>query len=248
MKKLIYLLIIAAGVVSSGRVSAQGFTYTPLDPTYIHYPYIPDSIQVVKHRAIVSNNTSSTLNFRFARIENNIPASWQTQMCYDLCYAPMIDTISLPAFPPYSIGPNHTDTLFYIDFTCSGPGLGTSKVRMYNTDNPSLFIENTFQVEIGGSGITNISSEITNFSLSQNFPNPFNPVTQIIFSIPKTSGVSLKVYDALGHLVSNLIDNQNFFAGKYKVDFNGSNLSSGIYYYTISAGNFVESKKMILMK
>lgn len=229
-------------------LNAQGFTFTVLGSNYIQYPYIPDSTQVVKHQAIVKNTSSSPLNFRFARIVNNLPAGWETQMCYDLCYAGFIDTISLPSDPPYTIQPNHQDTLFYIDFTCVGQGLGTSVVRMYNTDNPSLYVQDTFRVQIGIVGITNISSNVENYYLNQNYPNPFNPVTNIIFSIPISEVVNLRVYDILGNEAASLISNERLTAGQYKIDFNGSKLASGIYYYTLRTESFLDTKKMILLK
>jgi len=227
---------------------AQGFTYTHLGPSFVQYPFYQDSVQVVKHRAIVRNTSSSVLRFRFARIVNNLPPSWETQMCYDLCYAGFIDTISLPSDDPYSIPPNHIDTLFYIDFSCVGQGLGTSVVRMYNVDNPSLFVQDTFKVQIGSVGITNISSLVESYSLSQNYPNPFNPSTNINFSILNSGTVSLKVFDILGNEISTIVNNEKLTAGTYKVDFNGSFLASGIYYYTLKTENFINTKKMLLIK
>ena len=85
------------------------------------------------------------------------------------------------------------------------------------------------------------------FYLSQNFPNPFNPSTTINFSISKTSFVTIKVYDILGREVSTLV-NAEKQPGRYKIEFNGINLSSGIYFYQMRAGNFVEVRKFILMK
>lgn len=85
------------------------------------------------------------------------------------------------------------------------------------------------------------------FQLNQNYPNPFNPVTKIGYNITNKSQVTLKVYDILGRLVETLI-NSNQDAGYYSLSFDASNLTSGIYFYTLSAGNFVETKKMILMK
>ena len=85
------------------------------------------------------------------------------------------------------------------------------------------------------------------FGLKQNFPNPFNPSTQINFTVPVTSNVQLKVFDTNGSEVATLV-NQSKAAGTYAVEFNASNLASGIYYYTITAGSFSTTKKMILMK
>jgi len=85
------------------------------------------------------------------------------------------------------------------------------------------------------------------FKLEQNFPNPFNPVTTISFSLPKRSFVSLVLFDLLGRQVMK-IEEASFDAGKHFVTLNASNLSSGFYFYKFQAGNFVETKKMILMK
>ena len=87
----------------------------------------------------------------------------------------------------------------------------------------------------------------TEFSLEQNYPNPFNPSTTIGFSIPERSFVTLKVYDMLGREVEVLISEQKE-SGNYQIGFNASDLSSGIYYYTLTTGNFTSTKKMSLVK
>ena len=85
------------------------------------------------------------------------------------------------------------------------------------------------------------------FSLSQNYPNPFNPTTIIGYSIPKASFVTLKVYDVLGREVATLVNKEKSI-GNYNVEFNGSGLSSGIYFYKIQAGDYSSVKKMVLVK
>ena len=85
------------------------------------------------------------------------------------------------------------------------------------------------------------------FSLSQNYPNPFNPSTKINFSIPQRDYVSLNVYNVLGQQVAELI-NKNMETGTYSVDFNASNLPSGVYVYTLLAGSTKLSNKMMLIK
>ena len=96
-------------------------------------------------------------------------------------------------------------------------------------------------------GLTQNSEIPTKFDLLQNYPNPFNPTTQIKFDIPKQGFVSLKVYDVLGKEVANLV-NEVKAAGSYAVEFDGASLSSGIYYYRIESGSFVNVKKMVLIK
>jgi len=85
------------------------------------------------------------------------------------------------------------------------------------------------------------------YSFSQNYPNPFNPVTTIKYSIPVASLVTLKVYDILGNEISTLV-NEVQEADKYSVEFSADGLSSGIYFYTISAREFTRTRKMILLR
>ena len=85
------------------------------------------------------------------------------------------------------------------------------------------------------------------YQLSQNYPNPFNPSTTINFSIPKESRVTVKIFDILGQEVRTLV-NEDKMPGNYRVNFNANNLSSGIYFYSINAGNFYHVKKMMLLK
>ncbi|HEY3250095.1 MAG TPA: T9SS type A sorting domain-containing protein [Ignavibacteria bacterium] len=107
-------------------------------------------------------------------------------------------------------------------------------------------------------GINQISSEVPEtFSLSQNYPNPFNPTTNIGFRIADFGLVKLVIYDVLGREIQTLV-NEELKPGTYEVEFparqslgaggDGSNLPSGVYYYTLSAGDFVQTKKMVLIK
>ncbi|MBS1553025.1 MAG: choice-of-anchor D domain-containing protein [Bacteroidetes bacterium] len=97
-------------------------------------------------------------------------------------------------------------------------------------------------------GINNISGTVPEkFSLEQNYPNPFNPVTHLEFGISHPGFVSLKVFDVLGKEVAVLV-NEKLSPGIYKAEFDGSSLSSGIYFYKLEAGSFIETKRMILLK
>ena len=108
-----------------------------------------------------------------------------------------------------------------------------------------------WKIEAYGTSIepnNNLSSPIPNkLELSQNYPNPFNPSTKIDYSVPQASNVQLIIYDILGNKVKELV---NGFKnpGNYTVVLNASNLTSGIYFYRLQAGNFAETKKMILLK
>jgi len=98
-------------------------------------------------------------------------------------------------------------------------------------------------------GVKNVGSEVPKeYSLMQNYPNPFNPTTTIKFALPKSSNVTLKVYDITGKVVAVLLDGGVVAQGTYEVRFDASKLSSGIYFYSIEANGFKATKKMMLVK
>jgi len=111
------------------------------------------------------------------------------------------------------------------------------------TGRPNLCIFSNMIVGTGNPG-NNLPAK---YSLHQNYPNPFNPVTKISYELPKNGFTVLKVYNLLGREVRTLV-NETKNAGRYSVDFNASELSSGVYFYTLRAGDFYETKKMMLVK
>ena len=97
-------------------------------------------------------------------------------------------------------------------------------------------------------GTTSVKEMPTSYySLEQNYPNPFNPTTTITYQLPKSENIKLKIYNLLGEEVKTLVED-NEVAGIYHVKFDGSNFASGVYFYRLRAGNFVDTKKLILMK
>lgn len=95
--------------------------------------------------------------------------------------------------------------------------------------------------------LNNDPTKILEFSLSQNFPNPFNPSTNIEYQIPNPGFVTLKVYDVLGNEVTTLV-NEEKSAGSYNIEFNADKFSSGVYFYKLQSGNFLQVRKMLLLK
>jgi hypothetical protein len=93
----------------------------------------------------------------------------------------------------------------------------------------------------------NTDGNADGFALDQNYPNPFNPTTHLRFTIAELRFVSLKIYDVLGREVATLVDGEKK-PGVYEMSFNASRLSSGVYYYRLSAGNYTEVKRMMLLK
>ncbi len=140
---------------------------------------------------------------------------------------------------------------------------GTYTVQVEATDYRTKTVENVevadFETTELNIPLVSIFVDVTDetnpfvFRLSQNYPNPFNPTTTVQYSIPKLNGVetrystSLRVYNILGEEVATLV-NKRQAPGNYTVQFDASNLPSGVYFYTLHAGDFVATKKMILMK
>ena len=100
----------------------------------------------------------------------------------------------------------------------------------------------------GGVHVNNISTEIPTFySLSQNYPNPFNPSTSIEFDVVQSADVKISVFDIYGKEI-NVLVNERLQAGRYKTEWNGTGHSSGVYFYRMQSGNFLQTKQMILLK
>ncbi len=157
--------------------------------------------------------------------------------------------------------------LYYSDFDIEG--IDESKLKLVRSTNDGwIYVGgnvNTIDnyVEVDGvtqvgifafadpDSITNVDSDkkglVNEFRLEQNYPNPFNPSTKISWQSPVSSHQSLKIYDVLGNEVATLVDEYKE-AGNYEVEFDASKLSSGIYFYKLRAGSFVETKKMILLR
>ncbi len=136
-------------------------------------------------------------------------------------------------------GNGSTAAMHNYSFADSSPEIGNLRYRLKQLDYDGSF-EYLQEIEVE-------YSRTFSYKLEQNFPNPFNPSTVIKYEIPEESRVTLKIYDVLGTEVANLVD-ENKPAGSYKIEFNGKELSSGFYIYTLHAGNFVQSKKMLLIK
>ncbi len=150
---------------------------------------------------------------------------------------------------------------FWIGFTVPGSdsvwvtlGRSLSDTRSYVYDGASAWAmsDREFQFRaitgvLEPVGVNDESGIPKKFELQQNYPNPFNPTTKIKYALPKDEFVTLKVYNSLGQEVTTLV-NQNVSAGYHTIDFDASNLASGMYIYRIKAGNFVSIKKMMLLK
>jgi hypothetical protein len=165
--------------------------------------------------------------------------------------APYSTTIN-PAFEEDALSSNNPLPVMWF---CTFARLGSSQFSPDQTGEDQFLITKTIPVTLNDVFTFNTSilddvkkkKIIHEYSLSQNYPNPFNPTTTINFSIPKSGLVRIKIYDVLGREIRTLVNGEKP-AGNYSVQFTGSNLSSGVYFYRMQSGNYVQTKKLVLLK
>ncbi len=166
-------------------------------------------------------------------------------------YPAVLDTITMENV----FGRNlNTYVFFFTEFDyytySDSIGFNTFWATTWHNWVPEYLLGCEIDGEAYGNIITAVESEkeiIHDFILYQNYPNPFNPSTTIKFTIPKSEKVIIKVFDVLGKEASELL-NEKKSAGTYEIEFSGSNLSTGVYFYRMQAGNFIDTKKFLLVK
>jgi len=188
-------------------------------------------------------------NLVASRLENSIELTWDANSEIDISHYTIYKG-AIQNFTPsqYTLLATETDN-FYNDET-------VVDYRVYYKISAVDFSGNESEYSDEASilvGVNDKKSIPTEFTLEQNYPNPFNPSTVIRYSIPRSTEfnsvpqTTLKVYNILGNEVATLVNEQKS-AGNYSVNFDASKLSSGIYFYTLSSGNFRETKKMMFIK
>ncbi|MFO7447385.1 MAG: T9SS type A sorting domain-containing protein [Ignavibacteriaceae bacterium] len=197
---------------------------------------LTDQVDVLKEYVLATNDTTSAVTLPYWRVVNTggleefIYSDWPIPVDLSYSDADLMagGTDGLPVgdlnwFPDAKATFSANHATYY-----------SALLNAWNNGETILAVQ-----ELGGL--------VTDYKLSQNYPNPFNPTTTINFSIPEAGNVTLKVYDALGKEVITLVDGYKT-AQSYQVDFDASSLSSGVYFYTLKTGKFVQTNKMVLMK
>ena len=218
-------------------------------------------------KVVYFQNTSSTLSFS---VNFNKSGTWYAwgRMYFDPIYNANSFYVQVDNGPKLTFGNNNNS---YSKWHWEGNQLsalsignisaGTHKITIYGREaRNTVMLDQILFTQDGAfspddDNITfakstpsnNIDAIPTNFNLAQNYPNPFNPSTKIQYSVPKDGLVAIKIYNVLGAEVASLVDEFKS-AGTYEVTFNASNLSSGVYIYKIITTNFVNTKKMLLLK
>ncbi len=188
-------------------------------------------------------------------VPNQIPGTYYTAFTFDSSNTLFA---ALEQYS-YSTGKSLGRGIFYTtdqgaNWTYAGlDSLAVSKLYSYGNSTYAITDRGIYIVNKNGTTAVKNQSHIPNqYDLFQNYPNPFNPATTINYSIPKTSLVTIKVYDVLGREITTLI-NEEKKPGNYNLEFNASKLASGIYFYQLHASNgsaqsFISTKKMLLLK
>ncbi|MFA5404910.1 MAG: T9SS type A sorting domain-containing protein [Ignavibacteria bacterium] len=244
MKKIVFLVCIISLLAIESK--SQNFIFRRVSPAIV----TGDTSTLVVVKAILTNNASTTQSFILERVYKNFPTGWVQNVCnYQNCFGES-EIIPPDGGPGYTLGAGQSDTVLSFDFYGTTIGTGQAVWRAYVRGTPSVYIQDTFTVHLGPVGITPISSVVKDYELKQNYPNPFNPSTSIEFSLQKNSDVNLVVYDMQGKEVARLLNNTKLAQGSYKYDFNSGefNLSSGVYFYKLVTGDFVSTRKMLLIK
>lgn len=212
--------------------------------------YLPD--YGVSFQKSTDNLTVSNTSVNYVRIPMMGNYSGTVTYSASVSPTPGVGTITMTWSPSnVKVLTGTPDSLKLSATTSSNCSYGTYTVTVTGAENggPRTHTR-TYTLVVGStpSGINSNTQSAYQFNLYQNYPNPFNPSTSIEFFLPKQSLVTLKVYDIVGKEIATLVNNNVRKEGLHSVNFDGSNLSSGIYYYKISAGEFTDIKKMMLVK
>ncbi len=223
----------------------------------------PQTFQFVPNHTTVTDTLGSELIFEF-ELKNisNSPQTvyivrpvdvlphpdWSSSLCFDQgCFAPFVDSVATTFdFGSSPLQPGESREFSVHIFTMTQEGSATVVVEAHNLANPSESYAHTLT---GRTSPVSVENETLpgEFSLGQNFPNPFNPSTLVEFNLPGSGEVSLSLYDVTGKKVIEAA-NSYFEAGRHSIRIDASSLPSGVYMYRLVSGQFSATKKMILQK
>ncbi|HCY76632.1 MAG TPA: hypothetical protein DHV28_12000 [Ignavibacteriales bacterium] len=219
-------------------------------------------IEVTVHRTYIDSTLGSEMIFDFevinisqfqqtvfeVRTLDDLPSGWQSSLCFGVnCFSPSLDSIATmqPFGEPLQPGDTLITSLHVYSMTTEGTA--NVQIQVGTFRNPSLRTTLDFVATTVPTSVDNENTVVDNYYLQQNYPNPFNPSTKINYGLRKSGNVEITVYNVLGNKVATLVNGYKS-AGKHSVDFNASNIASGIYFYKISTPDFIQTKKMILEK
>jgi len=240
--EILCILVVLVAVLC-GAASAQSFTFVPEDTV------LSGSLgSTFAFNITITNTSTSSLTLALIRTLNNLPQGWESSMCLGSCFPPTTDSIlTTPEFGSSPLNPGESRPFSVDVFTATNHGTGTVRIVARNTRNASDQRVLTFTAISLPTSVATNAERPTSISLFQNYPNPFNPVTNFRFSIADCQSIILKVYDVLGREVATLA-NEVKQPGTHALQWDAAGIPSGVYFYRLEAGRFVDTKKLVLMK
>jgi hypothetical protein len=197
------------------------------DPDSLFFEYVPVGDSAIISFNLISNSSE----------EINITGFYNREESY-----------SIERALPFILSPYSSESI-NVKFKPDLDGFFKDTLHIRSDTDTSRIAQLMMLVGQTDTTVSSISEKYTakEFVLEQNYPNPFNPTTKIKFDLPERGSVTLKVYDVLGNEIATLV-NEKKPAGSYEVEFGGTRFPSGIYFYRLRSGSFIETKKMILLK
>ena len=243
MSRGVVILCVMIGFLAGSEALSQSFTFVPSDTV------LSGALgSEIVFNATITNTSTTTLVLAFVRTANDLPASWASSMCLDVCYPPTIDSIvTTSEFGSSPLNPGETRPFSVHVYTSATNGAGIVRVVGRNTHNASDQRVLTFHASSFTDGVAAPRETPLSFSLRQNYPNPWNPSTRIEYVVAKSAHVSLTVYNLLGQEIASLVSSEQQ-PGTYAVDFSGRHLPSGLYFYKLTAGGYAQTRTMVLTK
>ena len=244
MKQLLIAIFIFLSIISTFLV-ADGNR----DPSF-EFSYNSSEIQVGEGSVgsfygTIHNVSSGAITIVIVRRVNDLPDNWTSSVCLgSICYNESIDSVSV------QIAGGDSSTCSLLAWT-NGTGTGTVQLDIFAIEsNDHSIVDVNFYA--GTVGLDENQFHPKHITLYQNYPNPFNPITTIHYDLPEDALVSINIYDLMGRNIRSLV-NTNQSAGYRSIRWDATNnlgepVSAGMYIYTIQAGKFRQTKKMVLLK
>lgn len=239
-KELLSFFIVFA---LTGSLFSQDITFVPRE-TVLYDTLGSEMIFYID----VTNITQADQTLFMVRTENNLPASWQSSLCFEYCFPGSVDSVATNSdFGSTPLAPNETREVAIHVFPLDNLGTGYVQMQAATFRNPNNRITVDFTAIVNPTSVEDENTVVNNYYLAQNYPNPFNPSTRINFGLKNPGNVEISVYNILGNKVATLVNGYKS-AGRHTVVFNASSLSSGTYFYKLVTNEFSLTKKMLMLK
>lgn len=219
-------------------------------------------IQVIEHENIIEGALGNEVVFEFevinissvdqkvfeVRTINDLPDGWTSSFCFDsTCFSPILDSIVTEPPFGYPLSPGDTLHTSLHVFLMVNDGTANVQIQIGTIRNPDVRTILDLIATTLPSSANDEYNVVQEYYLNQNYPNPFNPSTKINFGLKNAGEVEISLYNVLGSKIATVFSGYKN-AGSHSILFNGSNLSSGVYFYRITTNDFIQTKKMILEK